>query len=276
MQFCRNIMYFPKIMTGFQPLQRTVALAPIHVDLLLCRFETLSDWRFQLCDPFWRIYWMNRKGWSVRFKGKSLALEPGHLAVIPPNTPFIAESRCIATQFYIHFTLNTLNNPYQPGVYFLPVTRAIRTCITGLLKPDPEGAEKVLIRTLRVKQLCLDTLAGLPDESLKISDFSPEVTRTMETMVRNLERPLSNEELAKNAGMNTSSYIQLFHRETGQPPQKWYMEKRINQAALLLSHSTKTIEAIAEETGFFDRNHFSHRFKQNKGIGPAAYRRKPC
>lgn len=267
-----NFMYIPKVMPEFKPILQTVSLAQISMEVLLCRFETLSEWRHKRCDPFWRIYWMDREGWHVRFNGRLLPLGPGHLTVIPPNSPFSTECRRIATQFYVHFTLDSLNNPYRPGVYSVPVTPKIRTFITGLKDRASTGPEQFLVRTLGIKQLCLDTLSRLPRESLIVSEYSPKVTLAMETMARNLGNPLSNEALARTAGMNTSSYIQLFHREAGCPPQKWYMEKRINQAALMLSHSEKTIEAIAEETGFFDRGHFSHMFKKVKGVSPAAYR----
>ena len=251
-----------------------VDLVPFNIDLLTCQWATLSDWHYKLQDPFWRIYWMDRKGWYVWHKEKPLALDPGHLAVIPANTPCRSESRSTATQFYVHFTLGSIFNPYKPGVYLLPLTRHAVSLITRLMNPEPSRPEQTLARTLRVKQLCYDCLSRLPGESLNANPYSPKITSVMEAMARNLKEPFSNTEMAKSAGMNTNAFIRLFHRESGQSPQKWYTEKRINRAALLLSHSAKTIEEIAEETAFFDRNHFSRVFKKFKGTGPAAYRRR--
>jgi AraC-like DNA-binding protein len=254
------------------PRYLAVPIVPFSIDLLLCQWVTLPDWHFKLCDPFWRIYWMAQKGWSIRFKEKSLPLEPGQLAVIPPDTPCRSESSGSATQFYIHFTLGSIINPYKPGVYFLSMTKRASSLIRSLMNPSrPENA---LAQTFVLKQLCYDTLSRLPAENLNTGSHSLKITTAMETMAQSLRNPFSNRELAKNSSMNTNAFIRLFHQETGQSPQKWYAEKRINQAALLLSHSTKTIEEISDETAFFDRSHFSRVFKQFKGMGPAAYRKQ--
>ncbi|OGJ93754.1 MAG: hypothetical protein A2350_14075 [Candidatus Raymondbacteria bacterium RifOxyB12_full_50_8] len=247
---------------------------PFSIDVLVCRSQTLSDWHYTLCDPFWRIYWMDRKGWYVRYQGKPLALDPTYLAVIPANTPCYSESRARATQFHVHFKLDSAINPFKPGVYFLPITKTISGLISGLMDPARIDLENIIMKTLHIKNLCYDCLSRLPKESLDTCAYSPRITFIMETIVQNLKDPPSNKMLAQSIGMNTNSFIRLFHQETGTSPQKWCMKARINQAALLLSHSTKTIEDIAEETAFFDRNHFSRVFKQFKDIGPAAYRKQ--
>jgi AraC-like DNA-binding protein len=253
-----------------------VPLIPLHVDLLLSEWVRLSDWHYELRDPFWRIYWMAEAGWYILHEGKSLALDPRHLVVIPPNTPCRSESRKRATQFYVHFTLEAILCPYKPGVYFLPMTPNTSGLIKSLVMPEAgtERPEETLARTLRMKELCYDCLSRLPAKGMNLNPYSPRITLAMEAMVRALRTPLSNAELAKTAGMNTNAFIRLFTKEAGQSPQKWYTERRLNQAALLLSHSAKTIEEIAEETAFFDRNHFSRVFKRFRGVGPAAYRRQ--
>lgn len=251
----------------------TLSLVPFNINLLICRRSTLKEWQFELSDPFWRIYWMASVGWSIRYHEKSLPLTPEHLVVIPPGTQCRSESHQAATQFYAHFTLGTIVNPYKPGVYFLPISAANSDLLKSLMNPPPESLVNNLTNTLQVKQLCYNALSQMPSDSIDIKTHSPKIVTAMESMVRSLRTPLSNKELAEQASMNTNAFIRLFHQETGQSPQKWYLEKRINQAALFLSHSSKTIESIAEETAFFDRNHFSRVFKQIKGTGPAAYRK---
>jgi transcriptional regulator GlxA family with amidase domain len=73
--------------------------------------------------------------------------------------------------------------------------------------------------------------------------------------------------------MSVNGFVRLFQKETETSPQKWYMEKRITIASLMLSHSDKSIDVIAEATGFCDRAHFSRSFKQIKGVGPSTYRK---
>ncbi len=257
------------------PKQRSLPIVPFEINLLLCHCVTLSDWKFRLFDPFWRIYWMAQKGWHILYEGKSLALDPDHLVMIPPNTQCQSESRNPATQLYIHFTIGSIINFYTPGVFFIPLTQHTRSLITGIINSTIAGSETTpLVRTLRVKQLCYGGLAQLPKESHNASPYSPKITATLELMAKNIKNPLSNTDLAQAICMNTTAFVRFFHTETGESPQKWYMQKRINQAEILLSHTTRTIEDIAEETAFSDRNHFTHMFKKWRGVGPALYRRQ--
>lgn len=257
---------------------QTLSILPFNIHVQRCRRCTYPEWNYRICDTFWRIYLMADEGWSIRFNEKTLPLTPDNLVVIPAETSFRTESRKSATQFYVLFTMDPVVSPYKKGVYSLPLTAKAESLISELTEylaePASAGQENALVHTLRVKQLCYDCLAGLPKESMAIPSYSPEIEAVLEAISRNLKLPLSNEALARSAGMSVSAFIRKFHEETGQPPQKWVMGKRIDQAALLLSNSSKTIEAIAEETAFFDRNHLSRVFKQLKGIGPAGYRKQ--
>jgi transcriptional regulator GlxA family with amidase domain len=107
------------------------------------------------------------------------------------------------------------------------------------------------------------------------ADYSAGITIAMDTMAKNPSRPFSNEALARLVGMSTNAFIRLFTREAGMPPQKWHRERRIDNAAFMLSHTHKTIEEIAEAVGFRDRAHFSRVFARLLKCGPAAYRKKP-
>jgi transcriptional regulator GlxA family with amidase domain len=74
--------------------------------------------------------------------------------------------------------------------------------------------------------------------------------------------------------MSVNSFLRLFRAETGETPQNWSRQKRLENACRLLQFSSETVERIAELSGFCDRYHFSRVFKSKYGSGPAGHRRR--
>ena len=67
-------------------------------------------------------------------------------------------------------------------------------------------------------------------------------------------------------------FYREFQRELGMSPKKYLLNQRMEHARQLLVYSSDTIEAIAAETGYADRFHFSKAFKRFYDVPPAAYR----
>ena len=86
------------------------------------------------------------------------------------------------------------------------------------------------------------------------------------------------EYLPKGAMMvfNNTKVIQArmhFRKETGESPQQYSRRIRVEAACRYLRYSDKTIDEIAELTGFPDRYYFSRVFRQLQHYPPAEYRR---
>jgi len=86
--------------------------------------------------------------------------------------------------------------------------------------------------------------------------------------------PLPNARLAKEAHMNANAFVRLFRRQLGVTPQAYFVQRRIEQACLLLHNSGAGIKEIAEATGFCDRYHFTRVFRRLRGVPPAEFRRR--
>jgi AraC family transcriptional regulator len=95
----------------------------------------------------------------------------------------------------------------------------------------------------------------------------------MELMSEHLGGPLSIEEMAARIDVAPSYLIRAFREATGDPPHRWLMRKRIDQAKLLLLSSELTISDISELCGFSDQSHFTRVFKQIEGTTPGVWRR---
>lgn len=81
-------------------------------------------------------------------------------------------------------------------------------------------------------------------------------------------------ELALLSGRSLSSFKREFSQQYGEPPRCWIRKKKLERAAYLLETSDKTIEEIAEASGFVSGPHFARLFKEHYQNTPSEYRTK--
>jgi AraC-like DNA-binding protein len=81
---------------------------------------------------------------------------------------------------------------------------------------------------------------------------------------------LSLEQYAVLCNRSLSAFKRDFQKHFNSNPGKWLLEKRLQQALLLLLHQGKTVAEAAFESGFQNVSHFSRCFKVRFGNSPAA------
>lgn len=79
---------------------------------------------------------------------------------------------------------------------------------------------------------------------------------------------------AGELGITTDRLHDICRRTTGRAPLQLVHERLTREAALNLERSTRSIQEIADTLGFRDATYFSHFFKRQTGLPPAAYRRR--
>jgi transcriptional regulator GlxA family with amidase domain len=73
--------------------------------------------------------------------------------------------------------------------------------------------------------------------------------------------------------MSVSNLCHLFKQETGVSPIHYAMERRMENALIMLADLHNSIEDIAVKTGFSNRYHFSKAFKLRYGVPPVKMRK---
>jgi signal transduction histidine kinase/DNA-binding response OmpR family regulator/ligand-binding sensor domain-containing protein len=73
--------------------------------------------------------------------------------------------------------------------------------------------------------------------------------------------------------MDRTTLYRRIKGETGQPPEEYLFEKRLQAAARLLTEGTGNVAEVADAVGFASVSHFSRRFKQRFDTTPAAFGR---
>ena len=95
----------------------------------------------------------------------------------------------------------------------------------------------------------------------------------LEHIEDNLEKKVGIEALAEICGYSAHRFSSVFKEITGSSPHQYILNRRMEKAMSLLSHSELSVGEIAERLGFHDQPHFTKLFKIATGLSPTYYRK---
>ena len=101
-----------------------------------------------------------------------------------------------------------------------------------------------------------------------------QLGRVLSYITDHLDSKLSLQLLAELSGYQPDYFGKLFRKEIGVGVAEYICSRRIERACYELERAGKSIDEIAQETGFFDTSYFIKIFKRNCGLTPLQYRRK--
>jgi transcriptional regulator GlxA family with amidase domain len=108
---------------------------------------------------------------------------------------------------------------------------------------------------------------------LELDPKSDRIQRSIDYAKANLRGVLSVEELADAAGLSARQFSRAFRTETGQSPAKAVESLRVEAARLMMEQGRHSMDVIAEETGFADRDRMRRAFLRTLGQPPQTIRR---
>jgi transcriptional regulator GlxA family with amidase domain len=108
---------------------------------------------------------------------------------------------------------------------------------------------------------------------LELEPKSDRIQSALAYAKRNLDSPLTVEQLAEAAHLSPRQFSRVFRAETGQSPAKAIESLRVEAARLLMEQSGHPIEVIARQTGFADRDRMRRAFLRTLGQPPRVIRR---
>ena len=108
---------------------------------------------------------------------------------------------------------------------------------------------------------------------LELAPKSDRIQKALDHANRNLRSELSVDELAAAAGLSARQFSRAFKAETGQPPAKAVESIRVEAARLMMEQGRHSMDVIAEEAGFGDRERMRRAFLRTLGQPPQTIRR---
>jgi transcriptional regulator GlxA family with amidase domain len=143
----------------------------------------------------------------------------------------------------------------------------------GMVEKD-FGAE--LARSVAQKLVLYHRRAGgqsQHSELLKLNPRSDRIQQALAYARQNLKAELSVKELAEAAHLSPRQFSRAFHAETGQSPAKAVENLRLEAARLMMEQGRHSIDVVASESGFADRERMRRAFVRAFGQPPQAIRR---
>jgi AraC-like DNA-binding protein len=104
---------------------------------------------------------------------------------------------------------------------------------------------------------------GLPPGALR---------RVHEYVQSHLEENISLETLARTSGLSIFHFTRVFKQSQGVTPHHYLIQRRVERARELLSHTDLSMSEIAFATGFSDPSHFARRFRELVGVPPSTFK----
>ena len=108
---------------------------------------------------------------------------------------------------------------------------------------------------------------------LEIDAKSDRIQAVLDYAKKNLKSELNVEELAEVAFLSPRQFSRAFKAETGHSPAKAIENLRLEAARLMLEQSSHSLDVVAEESGFGDRERMRRAFLRAYGQPPQAIRR---
>lgn len=108
---------------------------------------------------------------------------------------------------------------------------------------------------------------------LELQPRSDRVQKVLAYARSNLRNELSVEELAEAARLSPRQFSRIFKEETGQSPAKAVENLRLDAARTMLEDGRHSLDTVAHETGFADRERMRRAFLRAFGQPPQVIRR---
>jgi transcriptional regulator GlxA family with amidase domain len=109
---------------------------------------------------------------------------------------------------------------------------------------------------------------------LELQPRSDRVQKVLAYARSNLGNALSVEELAEVARLSPRQFSRIFREETGQSPAKAVENLRLEAARTMLEDGRHSLDTVAQETGFADRERMRRAFLRAFGQPPQVIRRQ--
>ncbi len=259
-------------------------LGSMHVATLLCSRQkheqgysmerrVIRDWNF--------IYVIRgRPVWII--EDTEYPLEPQELILVPPGVPHHATCRTQTVTLGSLHVLATMPNGQDVFQLLGPPhrqTMAVGSRFDLYFRGFMDEFDRPLeIRKqmfpgwahLITRELFRDNAArGL----LRPRPADPVVVDILALIFEQLEKPLTLDFLASQAGYSPQHLNRVFQRVLGTTPMKYLAATRLDRAAeLLLSHLGLTVSEVAKRVGHQDPAYFTRQFHQRFALTPSEYR----
>ncbi|WP_214391191.1 GlxA family transcriptional regulator [Aminobacter anthyllidis] len=107
---------------------------------------------------------------------------------------------------------------------------------------------------------------------LRFGSAGKKLSRILQLMERNIEEPLSLQEIAQQISLSRRQVERLFERHLSTTPRQHYLTLKLRRARQLVEMTEMSVTDIAMACGFESASYFSKSFKEHFDILPSVLR----
>ena len=231
--------------------------------------------------------------WSAKTRSGlvNLKTSPGDIWINPPNTPFshhISEPchfviLAIQEEVFLEKCSFSLKNQ---KLLFLNNYNVDDETIKGIMelflieaKANGRNGNAYLNNLLSLLATHYvqnySNYVDLQSERAALSRFDKNQLAKVDSYIfDNMANNISVDELADLLNYSKFYFLREFKKLVGITPYQYLMDKRLEQAKVLLSKAKIDIAAISLELGFNDQPHFTRAFKKQFGVTPGQFQKQ--
>lgn len=184
------------------------------------------------------------------------------------------DTSAMVRHFFVHFAAGAPYDAIGARIFRFALAPSEQGALRGLAGSLSRDAHRFDHRqSLALLALVHSALARIGEEAWPRTVGDWRVRRILEFIDKHFQEPLTNATFAHLAGMAPNAAVRVFREKTGSTPLEHLKRRRVERASILLHHTDRTVDQVAEECGFCNRHYFSKVFADAYGVGPATYRR---
>lgn len=215
------------------------------------------------------------------------------LVMVGPSLPHAWKSQSETNHVItIQFSADMLNYPMLGKRIFSPIRQLLQDSVHGLSFEGPEQAaiKEQIIALTRMQGFqsvttffsILNLMANANRKRLVTNLYEPElganaksrrISKVCDYIDKNLDKPLSLEDVAALVNMSDSAFSHFFKKRTGITYINYVNNQRIAKACALLAETTLSASEICYDCGFNNKSNFIRIFRKKKGMTPIEYRK---
>ncbi|MDD6891502.1 MAG: AraC family transcriptional regulator [Bacteroidales bacterium] len=260
-----------------------------------------ADWNWKnVRSPFARLYLVTEGEASVQLPSGEYPVTPGHLYFIPAFTTHNYVCGSTFAHYYLHIyekrdegagILDEWDLPFEVASCQQDLELLQRLAhLNPFLKlprsnPEAYDNQQTLVSNfqLNVRRPFCDKVESRGILFILLSRFLKYATpradvadsRIRQVLVhirRHIGESLDLDELAELACMSKDHFIRTFKKEVGETPNVFLVNRKMEEAELLLVTTDCSVKQVALRLGYEDGSYFNKLFKKYAGMTPQQYR----
>lgn len=237
-----------------------------------------------------KFYYVLDGEYELKIARQTYEAKAGSMFFIPAGIPhsrrYVGDVRHVSQQ-YMHFNFLSLTEPNLFDYLALPykidigVRADVRKMFNNVFRLAAQttlsSRFKLTATILNLLGLYIEKSAGSSGfiaETAQVQSENTVILKITKYIKDNIDRQITNEELARIACMQENYFIRFFKKQTGTTPHKFITKIKIDTAMGLLENTDITISHAMEKVGYYDMSHFSRTFKQLHKLSPSEYVKK--